>query len=432
MFHNSEQIVSFFNSRKKLGIQLGLDRIKRLLNGLDNPQHKIMGIHVAGTNGKGSTVHLMSRALIANGYKVGVFTSPSFEGLTGHILCNDHKITEEKLIELFNKIYPIVDSLDQLGIHATEFEILTAMAFLYFENHVDICLIETGMGGRFDTTNCFQPILSIITNIDNDHSAFLGNSIKEIATHKVGIIKNKVPIIVGDVNKDALKVIDQEIENKRAPLFLLNKDFSYEILEQTESSQSFIWKYMDESIEINLAMLGKHQIHNCALTVMALFLLKKIGIQINLSRAIKSISHVTLPGRFEVLRKKDQTIILDGAHNLAGIKSFIQTVRNNYGNIDRKHLIFTAFKDKDLKVMLNELIPHFSTTTLTTFNHPRAVSTHFLKNMIDKDIKNVVEKELAMIINNIKHANYLDDSYYFFTGSFHFIVYVRKLFMEKL
>lgn len=427
MFSNVKQVIEFFEKRKKLGIQLGLDRIKYLLNALDNPQEKIKAIHVAGTNGKGSSINFISSALIANGYKVGIFMSPSFDGLAGHILCNGQKISMQQFVSLFNEVYPVIKTLDESEIYATEFEIITAMSMLYFSNHVDIALIETGMGGRDDTTNCFQPILSIITNIDHDHTDLLGETIAEIATHKVGIIKRETPVIVGNVSKDALTVITNEVGEKLAPLFLLNKDFTCEILEQTTKGQMFIWKRKDKEIKVCISMLGVHQVINCTLAMMALHVLETNGINLHLSKTIEGISSTTLPGRFEVIPRNRKTIILDSAHNIAGIKSFIETVKENYGDVKRKHLIFAAFRDKDYIKMLNKLTPHFSSITLTTFNHQRAVNAQSLKNMASLTNKKITFRDVPTLINKINQTNGSDERYYFFTGSLHFIAYIRKL-----
>src|SRR5699024_5704352 len=189
MFINFQDIEEFMNSRRKFGIKPGLKRMNYLLDRLHHPERYFKSIHVAGTNGKGSTIQFMKKALMANGHRVGVFTSPSLSGLTGHIWCNGQKIETREWVSLMNDIYPIITELDKKGIHLTSFEIITAIVFVYFSKHVHIALIETGMGGRFDTTNCLDPIVTIITNVTRDHTRFLGKSLADIAYHKAGIIK---------------------------------------------------------------------------------------------------------------------------------------------------------------------------------------------------------------------------------------------------
>lgn len=425
LFSNIQQVTNFFDERKSLGIQLGLDRITKLLNALDNPQLNINAIHIAGTNGKGSTINFMSSALIANHYNVGVFTSPSLDGLTGHILHNGKKISDNQLLSIFNKVYPVVQTLDKAGVYPTEFEIITAIALLFFVDNVDIALIEAGMGGRYDTTNCLKPMLSMITNVAKDHSDFLGKTIEEIAIHKAGIIKSHTPVVVGSVSEDALSIIENEANQKEAPLLLLQKDFLFNGMEQNVLSQSFLWEYKDIQIPINLSMLGEHQIHNSSLALMALQLLKESGFKLKCAEVIKGISTTKLAGRFEIIEKNGQTIILDGAHNIAGIKSFIKTVESNYKDIQNKKVIFAAFKDKEYNEMLYELLPYFSEIILTTFAHPRAIPAQQLKTIANQINESVHVQDVDRIIHQINHANDYNDTY-FFTGSLHFISYIRK------
>src|SRR5699024_1554952 len=163
---------AFFYNRKKYEIKPEIDRIKKLLNKLDNPQNKIKAIHIAGTNGKGSTLNYIKSALIANQYKVGVFTSPSMTGLTGHLFVNDQMIEEDFFINIMNTILPSIQQMDEQRFHVTKFEIITVVAFMYFSTIADISLIETGMGGLEDATNCVNPIISIITSVCLYHTTY--------------------------------------------------------------------------------------------------------------------------------------------------------------------------------------------------------------------------------------------------------------------
>ena len=424
MFTSNEEVAVFFDHRKRLGIKPGLDRINRLLQLLDNPQDKINAIHVAGTNGKGSTINFLKNALIYNGYKVGVFASPSLDGLTGHIICNDEKIRDDEFLALLNSIYPAIQILDGSQNHPTEFEIITVLAFIYFANHVDIALIETGMGGREDTTNCFQPIVSIITNIDKDHTSFLGETINEIAYHKAGIIKKNVPAIIGEVTDDAYSVIFQEASLNDAPIFRLYDNFNYADIEQTNKLQTFKWFEEEKApFEIITKMQGEHQVKNSSVAMMALVLLKKQGCSIDWSKSLAGIAATVIPGRFEEIYV-NPTIILDGAHNPAGIQSFLKTVHSNYDHTE-KHLIFAAFKDKDLEQMLRQLSPHFSTVTLTSFKHPRSASVEDLSLLIGGDKKYAICDWENIVSKIIKKPRENNDSY-FFTGSLHFIAEIRR------
>lgn len=424
MFKNIQQVNEFFASRKKFGIKPGLDRIHRLLDLLDNPQHSIHAIHVAGTNGKGSTINFLKDALMYNNYQVGVFTSPSLAGLTGHILIDNQPIPEKVLIALLNDIHPIIEQLDCESEHPTEFEILTAIMFVYFSKHVDIALIETGMGGREDTTNCFIPILSIITNVARDHMGFLGNSIKEIACHKAGIIKRQIPVIVGEMKEDAAIVIKQEAALNKAPLLRLGNDFTIIPIKQKATKQYFEWQQGLNKLNVMLSMYGEHQQKNAALAIMALATMQKQGYAIAWDKALEGIQQSQIPGRFELVQENPD-VIIDGAHNVAGVQLFIKTVLNNFPDKER-HLVFAGFHDKELEKMLMLLSKYFKTVTITTFNHPRAqdaellfTSAHIENKVLDRDWLHAIEK--------IKHSTN-DNRCFFITGSLHFIGEVRKCF----
>lgn len=422
MFTTTKQMLTFFDDRKNIGIKPGLERIQLLLTLLGDPQNKIKAVHVAGTNGKGSTISYLKNMLMYNGYKVGVYSSPSLDGITGHIFLNDHKITDEEFLRLLNTIYPLIKQLDESGDNPTEYEILTALAFMYFAEHADIALIETAMGGRYDTTNCFQPILSIITNIDKDHMGFLGQSIKEIAYHKAGIIKEQIPVIVGEVGEEASTVIQKEAEAKKAKIYQLHADFYYRSIKHNNDTQTFTWfDNHGQSIKIAIQMHGVHQVKNCALALMGIHLLMKAGYQIDIKNAFIGLENTFVPGRFEVIDKSPM-VILDGAHNLAGMKTFLDTVTKYFQNKE-KHLIFAGFKDKELQKMLQLIDGYFSTITVTSFEHQRAASAAYLYHLTDlKHVHQVEDWKVA--IANI-YTPSATDEVYFITGSLHFIGMVR-------
>lgn len=429
MFTDMEQVTRFFEQRKKLGIKPGLKRINTLLHLLNNPQDEIKAIHVAGTNGKGSTIGFIKNALVFNGYKVGVFTSPSMEGLTGHILCNDRKISDDHFLDLFNSMHPAIKQLDNKNNNPTEFEIITALAFFYFARNVDIALIETGMGGLKDTTNCFQPILSIITTIDKDHTSFLGETIVEIAHHKAGIIKKNVPVITGEITKEAYSVIHQVAIANQATRYQLKGNFKYNLLKQRERKQVFTWSTNSfPEMEVTIQMLGEHQVKNCSLALMGLYLLQKKGFIIQWDLALEGLAAERIPGRFEIIHE-NPTIVLDGAHNPAGINSFLNTIEMHYKNV-QKHLIFAAFKDKEIAKMLGELPHIFSSVTLTTFDHPRAARAETLYKLVQSNHK-YIRNDWTTMINDIVKRDSVGDSYYFITGSLHFIANVRKYILNR-
>lgn len=421
MFNNFQEVELFFNKRKSFGIKPGLDRIKTLLQLLDNPEKKIKGVHVAGTNGKGSTIQFMKNALIQNGYQVGVFVSPSPNGMTDHIFINQHPISKQTFMRLVNDMYPFIHKLDAQNEHPTEFEIITVLAFLYFAESVDIALIETGMGGREDTTNCFLPLLSIITNVSRDHMTFLGDTVEEIAYHKAGIIKPYIPAIIGPMEDVAMNIMERVADVVHADLFHFNEAFFIMEEKVTSDSQTFIWQaYSPNKLYVTIQMMGEHQQINASLAVMALVKLVEQGFRINMEIALKGIRQTIFPGRFERI-SKSPAIILDGAHNEAGIRSLIESVKSVENN-QEKHVIFAAFKDKDIQTMIELLLHYFDSVTLTTFDHPRAASI--------EDMATYKRFDNVIIIKNWHEAIQMTnlESIHVITGSLHFISKVRNFF----
>lgn len=426
MFTNFTQVKSFFQKRNHFGIKPGLYRMRQLLRLSDHPEKQLKAVHIAGTNGKGSTIQYMKSALMENGYQVGVFSSPSLDGIVGHMVINNEAITPKQLISLLNKLYPSILYLDEHNQHPTRFEIITVLAFMFFQQHADIALIEAGMGGKDDTTNCIDPQLSVITNVDYDHMQFLGDTLTAIADHKAGIIKRDRPVIIGDTKEEALQRIKKVAQQVHSPVYQLGEEFTYSEGKNNQTSQRFIWSYKTAQFDVNIQQKGNHQIINCSVAIMALIILKKQGIQMNLKLSINAIASTLLPSRFEQIYK-NPSVIVDGAHNVSAIHAFIQTMEKSYSDTN-KTLVFAAFKDKDIPGMLAQLTRHFSTIILTTFDHPRAASLHELKSLIDGEsakIKllgwNELQDQFQQKLEQEK------DTHYFFTGSLHFIQAIKKL-----
>ncbi|WP_047981699.1 bifunctional folylpolyglutamate synthase/dihydrofolate synthase [Ornithinibacillus contaminans] len=426
MLQSIKQVEDYFKRRSNLGIKPGLERMNQLLASQHNPETKCKTIHIAGTNGKGSTLTFLKQALIANDLRVGVFTSPSLTGLTGHIWLNNEPISEEAFLALFNQLIPVITQLDENHMHPTEFEIITVIAFMYFRDTVDIALIEAGMGGREDTTNCIQPILSIITNIAMDHAYFLGDTLEKIAYQKAGIVKANVPTVVGNINPVCLPVIMQEAQEKDSIVYQLNEHYEAKDVRTTMDGQMFRWRFNERAMEIAIKMQGRHQVENASTAVMALTLMEMNGFQFSWERALAGIRTAQVIGRFERIHESP-TIILDGAHNPHGMEAFVKTVVDVYDN-SRKHLIFAGFRDKELEKMLALALPYFNSITVTSFDHPRAMDTEELNRLVSTEkLKESLDwrKTLAAIL---QHHDDMDC--YFVAGSLHFIGEVRAFLKE--
>src|SRR5699024_1194588 len=428
MFKQMKDIELYFEQRQHLGVKPGLSRIRMLLAHLDNPQTKFQAIHVAGTNGKGSTIHFIKQALMANGYRVGWFTSPSFTGLTGHIFLNQQPISEEEWMTIFRAIYPIIEKMDQQNNHPTNFEILTAMAFVFFTRGTDLVLLETGMGGKKDTTNCIVPLFSIITNVSKDHTGFLGDTLTEIASHKAGIIKTETPVIVGEMNESAFAVIEREAHMKHANVYKLSTDFTYTNVKISHHQSSFTWSDgSKDELQVSLTMAGVHQVHNATVAIKALKLLEKYGLMFDWKQALMGIQETQVPGRFERVSEQPM-VILDGAHNVAGMDAFLQTVTHEaIGH--KKHLVFAGFQDKELLKMIHQCLPHFDTVIWTSFDHSRAASHEAIMNVLTTEQIKVIDDWQEALDDLLVNAHKEDTVY--ITGSLHFISLVRKYFNTK-
>lgn len=420
-----QDIEAYLKKRQSLGIKPGLERMTLLLERLGHPEKNIRIIHVTGTNGKGSTVECIAQSLIANGYKVGVFSSPSFTGVTGHFLINGKSISEHDLINILKKMIPIIEQIDEWGEAPTSFEIITAMSFLYFQNRVDVAIIEAGMGGRFDTTNGIDPILSVITSIALDHESFLGNTLEQIAYHKAGIIKPNRPVIVGPVPKEAEQVIHEEVKKNGSPIFVYGTDYI-----ANPKDESFVWRHKS-GIEknVSLSLKGTHQLENASVAMMTLLYIEQhLSLMIDWEIVLQALKEVSLPGRFE--RLVDQpTIIVDSAHNVAAIKSFIHTVQQQNLNKD-SHLLFAGFRDKQIEKMVCHLQKVSDSVTLTTFDHERAARKkdyHVILNH-HKGIQFTPywQQEIEQFLKESSESDTL-----LITGSLHFVMLVRQ-FIKKM
>ena len=419
MFYSIRDIEQFFIQRQSLGIKPGLDRVHTLLKNMGHPEKNIKGIHFAGTNGKGSTMQMVQDALMAHHYRVGVFTSPSFTGITGYMFINGQAITEKDLLKLFRKLLSYIHILDEQGQQPTEFEILTVIAFMYFQQETDIVLIETGMGGRFDTTNCFIPLISVITSIAYDHMDYLGHTIKEIAYHKAGIMKQNRPAVIGKVDLEARKVLMEEASRLSVPYYEFSSQFRLENDQVTILEKKLIFDITDLSLD------GHHQKENAAIALMTLTLLADFDMELQWKLVLTTIKKTTLPGRLETIHQHP-TIILDSAHNVAGVEVLREYITQMETSV-QKHLLFAGFADKQLDVMFEKLHTLFDHITMTSFDHRRAAT----KEDYDKQqlasctfTENWQEEVKQMISNQT-------ETIYFITGSLHFITMVRQFILQQ-
>lgn len=427
------EAISWIHSRLKHGINLGLARMEWLLKKMGNPEMDLKVIHVAGTNGKGSTVTFLRSILNEAGYEVGTFTSPYIETFNERISINGNSIEDEDLIKLVRIIKPLTEELEagELG-PATEFEIITAMAMYYFANirPVDFTILEVGLGGRYDSTNTVHPLMTIITNIGMDHINILGDSIEKIAYEKAGIIKEGVPLFTGAKQQEAFTVIRTEAENKHAEVFQLGADFRVENHESVLDGEEFTYLSDAMHVEnIKISLLGRHQTENAAIAVASLIFMKEKGqLRLNEKEIRTGLEKAYWPGRLEVLHQRP-VIILDGAHNTEGLHAFVTTMRARYEGKKIK-LIFAALEDKDLSHMLPLLNVIYADVYFTQFEFPRAALASKLKeisNMQDATVEENWRALLRRMVNELDAEDILA-----VTGSLYFISEAKRFLLSLL
>lgn len=354
-----------------------LDRMNNLLKGLGNPHNKIRCVHIAGTKGKGSTATMLAKMLEANHYKVGLYTSPHVMTLHERIVINSEMISKKAMTDLINRVYPIVEKMAEKRESPTFFEILTAMAFLYFfEQKVDIAVIETGLGGRLDSTNVITPEVVGITSISLDHMNLLGPTIDNIAREKAGVIKEGIPVVTVPQDPASMRILKKQAGLMKAPLSVTGKDidFSYRF----ESSREYglhncicLTTPYSRYEHLRVPLPGEHQAINCGLALALLDQLKQRGFQVDDSRAIEGLSQVSMVGRMEMICH-DPRILVDGAHNASSIRALIQAIGQHIP-YDSMIIIFGCNKDKDVRGMLTQLQYGADKVIFTRSDNPKAV-----------------------------------------------------------
>jgi len=359
-----------------------LGRMERLLDGLGNPHEHLTVAHIAGTKGKGSTATMLARMLEANGYSVGLYTSPHVVSLHERIVINGRQITKKDMLGLVNRTHATVEKMIDQDDAPTFFEILTAMAFLYFaDRKVDLAIIETGLGGRLDSTNVVRPAVVGITSISLDHQNLLGNDLASIAKEKSGVMKKGVPVVTVQQEPAVMRVLRRHATRVEAPLSVTGRDidFSYRFeSSRDEGPHTRICVTTPQSRfeHLRVPLPGEHQAINCGLALAMLDALKGQGYQVDDQKAVHGLGKVKLPGRMELI-SEDPRILVDTAHNAASIRALIQAIGQHIA-YDSMIVIFGCNNDKDVRGMLQQLQFGADKVIFTRSNSPKAVFPHDL------------------------------------------------------
>ncbi|WP_411841907.1 bifunctional folylpolyglutamate synthase/dihydrofolate synthase [Salinicoccus sp. HZC-1] len=367
--------LNWIHERIKFGIKPGVKRMKWMLERLENPEKNINGIHVVGTNGKGSTVAYMRNALNYNSYEVGTFTSPYIETFNERISVDGVPISDEEIVRLVEIVRPVSEQMDEetdLGV-ATEFEIITMMMFVYFGRlrSVDFVIIEAGLGATNDSTNVFEPIMTVLTSVGLDHINILGDTLLDIAKDKSGVIKPGIPLVFSVKDEKAKDYVYKVLDENHAKGIELEREI---LLMRDADEGEFQFQYDQYDFQdIQLNMAGRHQQENASLAIAALLELHdKKKVKLDFNKLIQGIEEMAWPGRIEKIQE-NPLIILDGAHNNEAVEALVNTIKENYA--DRKiTVLFSAIEGKPLSTMVDSLSEIADQFYVTHFDFPKALA----------------------------------------------------------
>ncbi len=418
--------LAYLYGLEKFGMIFGLTQVERILEAIGNPHRELQVIHIGGTNGKGSTAAMMASVLQTEGYRVGLYTSPHLLRFNERIQINGREIEDERVTELTDWMR---DRIEAEGIEGpfTFFDFTPALAFLYFkQNLVDLAVVEVGLGGRLDSTNVVDPLLSIITNISKDHEEQLGRGILKIAQEKAGIIKKGRPLVTAASQPGVLRLFSNLCRQKGSPYFRVGKEFNY----SWGGGREFDYEGWHRKLwNVSLGLLGHHQVVNATTALGALEVLEELGYPVSIEAMIKGLREVRWPGRLELIHASPR-VILDGAHNPAGAMVLEEALRKEF---EFRHLILLIgiLKDKDIRAILRTLSPLAHQIILSRPSIERAAPAASLKAALGG------QGEKAEVIENLEEAIEKglsltgEDDLLLITGSLYVVGEARAYFLRQ-
>ena len=402
---NYNECIHYLEEEVGFGSVPGLERIQALCDKLGNPEQKLPVIHVAGTNGKGSSVAMLSSVLQAAGYCVGTYTSPHLERYNERFLINGQEISNNDFAEEITLMKENCETLAKEGQAVpTLFEIVTGAAFHYFaKQNVDVLILEVGLGGQFDATNIVpNPLLSLIMSISIDHTDFLGDSIEKIAAEKAGIIKKNCPVVLYSQSKMVYNIMWTKAQELTAPFYCPENT---EVHISSQSLEGTVFSVKNELLElkdVELSMLGSYQIGNCITVLNACAVLRERGLSLSDEAIRTGLKNARWAGRMEICGK-EPLVILDGAHNADGILQLAKSIET-YFNDKKVTLILGVLGDKEYDKMAEHILPHAETVILTEPHSERKLDVFSLARSIsdfsgavytEKEIEDAFEKALS-------------------------------------
>ncbi len=410
-----DQAITFLDGRIGAGWKLGLDSIRRFLAEIGDPHQKIKCVHIAGTNGKGSTAAMLEAIFRSAGYRTGLYTSPHLLDVRERMQVNRTPIPRDDFARLMLRLAPHVEKYG-----ATYFETVTALAFLYFaESNLDLLFLEVGLGGRLDATNVVVPALSIITNIDYDHTKHLGDTIAKIAGEKAGIVKPRIPCLIGDLPKEAQAVVTAVCQSEDATLFRASDLYKLSLKNEASGKtffQSTGGRFAGEAV---LGMNGVHQLSNAGVAMAASDLLSRMGCSVERKHVKEGLANVHWPGRFQIIDRRPQ-VVLDVAHNPASVGAFVRSLRKLFPAREL-YFIIGLMQDKDTGQIVSQIAEVATAVQPVAPDSARALSAHDLHRKFARyDIKLYQARSVAAGVANVLR-NCGDNAVVCITGS-HYIV----------
>jgi dihydrofolate synthase/folylpolyglutamate synthase len=415
--------VNYLYNLRTGGIKLGLTNTRSLLNILDNPQDIFNSVHIAGTNGKGSTAATIAYILKESGFKVGLYTSPHLISFTERIRVDGQNISEEDVIKLTSYIRK---SVSGSGIMPTFFEFITAMAFYYFASkEIEWAVIETGMGGSYDATNVIKPDISVITDVSIDHTEFLGKTLSDITIEKAGIIKPHVPVVTAARSPEAFMLLSDIANSNSSEIHIHDRDFKGSLVSMNDNQIVFDYSGFRDYHGLRSPLTGRHQVLNSSMAVRVCEILGRSGVTITEKSIRQGVINVRLEGRLEKVSDRPH-IIVDAAHNPVAAKALAKTIKELFA--DRKIiLVIGIMKDKDIRGILSPLIDCAATIILTVPGDERAETPEELHRIILDLRSSIKDHSQASILESgsvseaiaVAKEEWSEDSTILVTGSFH-------------
>ena len=431
---NYQEALAYLDGLNVFGVRLGLSRIKRLLSLLGNPQDKYRTVHVTGTNGKGSVSAMLAGILRKATIHTGLYISPHLVSYTERMQVDGQPISEEDFAEAISAVRAFIEQMLAEGEECpTQFEVLTALGFYYFAKcQVEYAVIEVGLGGTLDSTNVITPEVSVITNVTMEHADKLGGTLQSIAENKAGIIKDGVPVVTA-AKGEPLEVIRAVAEEKNADIFVAGEDFCSQFLSCDGRTQKL--EFTSELLGIDhqpyeLHLLGVHQVENSAVALMTIRLLHNIDDRITMKTVTEALRLVSWPARFERLDLGQQAIVIDGAHNPAGMKALRESLDEIFPAEERV-LLLGILKDKDIDTMLDILLRPNDTVVVTVPQSERADSASDLLRRVAPAVQHVeaFENNTEALNRALELAN--GEKLLVIAGSLYLVGGVRQMLLKR-